>query len=380
MHRSYQSMRVGLPKIAIVLFAFICTRAGAQAPTPPGMPAGAMPVPVAQANGDVITMPQNLPVSRRTGLILFVDTRWVNAYGYRPVEVTISSPLPTTATHTVTIQLHSGWDNVTTVEQEFEFPLGAKRASTIVSVPFYDQSTFGVWWDARVDGVKDIDLSMNKMSAARRANGTIVSTSAVRVLVPSSQATPKSLVSTSVFDFEVLSLALADFPRRWIDYTCLDVVSISMADLEQLSKTNPAALESMERWVRTGGQLWVSDIGAKLEKLPELSKQLNVPESQIKALADPIVKDSNAKTNEKTDVAAEQPSDRPAEVGWRPSRFRGGGPAGQAQGFSDRRTGRNRGVNDPRVIAQVEGARYCGGQKSRGESRAKEAQPSIRRQ
>jgi hypothetical protein len=319
---------------------------------------GTMPPPVAQPNGDFTVMPQNLqggspPVSRRSGMNLYVDTRWVNAYGYRPVEVTISSPLPTTAAHTITIRLHSGWVNVTTVEQEFEFPLGATKASTIVAVPFYEQSIFGVWWDVRVDGVKDIDLSMDQDDASRRVTGSNVSASTVRVLVPGFQINQKSLVSTSTFDFEVLSLEPGDFPRRWIDYTCLDVVSLSMSDLNQLTKTNPVALESIERWVRAGGQLWVSGVGDKLEKLPELSKQLQVPDALLQGVADSGIKDRNDKTSEKADVA-EQPSNQAAEAGWRPGRFRAGGPAGQTQGFSDRRTGKNRWVNDPRVIAQLE--------------------------
>jgi hypothetical protein len=351
---SHHSLRVVLPQIAIAVCVAIYSQACAQAPTPAAGPMGIMPQPVAQPNGDFTIMPQNLPASRRTGLNLHVDTRWVNAYGYRPVEVTISSPLPTTAAHTITIQLHSGWVNVTTVEQEFEFPLGATKASTIVAVPFYEQSVFGVWWDVRVDGVKDIDLSIDQADASRRVTGSNVSASTVRVLVPGPQLTQKSLLSTTSFDFEVLSLELGGFPRRWIDYTCLDVVSLSMADLTQLARTNPVALESIERWVRTGGQLWVSDVGDKLEKLPELSKQLRVPDGLIQAVADPGIKDTKDKAVQKADGGAEQPSNHPAEVGWRPGRFRGGASAGQTQGFSDRRTGRNRWVNDPRVIAQLE--------------------------
>ncbi len=313
-----------------------------------------MPQPVAQANGDFIIMPQNLPASRRTGMRLSVDTRWVNAYGYRPVEVTISSPVPTTAVYTITIKLHSGWEYVTTVEQDFEFPLGATKASTIVSVPFYDPSIFGVWWDVWVDGTKDIDLSMDQNSASRRVNSSNASASTIRILVPGPQAAEKSSVSTSVLDFEVLSLPLGDFPRRWIDYTCLDAVSLSIADLEQLVKTNPPALESLERWVRTGGQLWVWDVGSKLEKLPEVSKQLGVPEAQLLALADPAFRDPNERTNEKAETSAVPPSDHPAEVGWRPGRFRSGGPGRRAQGFSNIRTGASRWASDPSVVAQLE--------------------------
>jgi hypothetical protein len=353
MHFDHQSMRLGLPQIAIALGMIICSRAFAQAP-PPAVPAGIMPQPVTQPNGDVTVMPQNLPASRRTGLQLVVDTRWVNSYGYRPVEVTIVAPTPTTTTQTITIQLHSGWESVTTVSQDFEFPKGATRASTIVSVPFYEQALLGFWWDVRVDGAKDIDLSMDKENASRRLSGSNVSASTIRVLVPSSQVIQKSVVTTTIIDFEVLSLELGNFPRRWIDYSCLDVVSLSLPDLEQLAKTNPSALESIEHWVRAGGQLWVSDVGAKLEKLPEVSKQLKVPDALMQAVADPAVKDSNEKTNEKAEVVVERLDNHPPEAGWRPGRFRFGGPGGQAQGFSDIRTGRNRWVNDPSVIAQLE--------------------------
>jgi hypothetical protein len=246
MHVGHQSMRLGLLQIAIALGMVICSRAFAQAP-PPAVPVGIMPQPVSQPNGDVTLMPPNQTASRRTGLQLVVDTRWINAYGYRPVEITIVAPKPTTTTQTISIQLHSGWDNVTTVSQDFEFPKGATRASTIVSVPFYEQSLLGFWWDVWVDGAKDIDLSMDKESASRRVSGSNISASTVRILAPGSQATQKSVVSTTIVDFEVLSLELGGFPQRWIDYTCLDVVSLSVADLEQLAKTNPSALESIER-------------------------------------------------------------------------------------------------------------------------------------
>ena len=98
----------------------------------------------------------------------------------------------------------------------------------------------------------------------------------------------------------------------------------------------------------------MSDVGDKLEKLPELSKQLQVPDALTQAAVDPGIRDTNDTTSDKAEVAAEQPSNHSAEVGWRPGRFRVGAPAGQTQGFSDRRTGRNRWVNDPRVIAQLE--------------------------
>ncbi len=330
----HRPMRIVLHPIAIAVIAMLCSQVRAQSPTPTTAQA-IMGQSLSQQNGDFTVMPRNLVASRRSGLGLSVDTRWVNAYGYRPVEVTIISfPKPSTAAHTIKIQLHSGWNNVISVEQDFELPLGATRASTIVAVPFYEQSIFGFWWDVWVDGFKDIDLSMDKEDAARRVNGTGVSASSVRALIPESAAIPKSMISNTGFDFEVLSLKLGDFPRRWIDYTCLDVASLSFADLQLLAKTNPAALEAIERWERTGGQLWVSNVGEKLEKLPEVSKLLQVPDALLPALADPILKDANDKKVETGDAAGGGlPGDHPTEVGWRPARFGGRGLRGAGAGF-----------------------------------------------
>ena len=100
----------------------------------------------------------------------------------------------------------------------------------------------------------------------------------------------------------------------------------------------------------------MSDVGDKLENLPAVSKQLRVPETNGAMLTNPLEKESkelNDKIMKRQIAAAEQPVFHPAEVGWRPGRFRGGSP-GQAQGFSDGRTGRTRWASDPRVIAQLE--------------------------
>src|SRR5436309_108639 len=107
MSRDNQSLRARPQLIVVLVCSVVSSHAYAQAAPSPPVATPALPQPIVQANGDVITMPQNLPVSRRFGLRFEVDTRWVNTYGYRPVEVTISSPLPTTAAHTITVLLHS---------------------------------------------------------------------------------------------------------------------------------------------------------------------------------------------------------------------------------------------------------------------------------
>ena len=56
------------------------------------------------------------------------------------------------------------------------------------------------------------------------------------------------------------------------------------------------------------------------------------------------------KTPDKTKAIEEV---RPAQVGWKPARFQGGLPRGAVQVFTDLRTGQNRWVRDPKVIAAL---------------------------
>src|SRR3954463_11023366 len=80
MTRDNQSMRISVRWVLTLLCSVVSWHACAQAAGPPAASSGAMPQPVVQANGDVVVMPQSLPISRRFGMRLEVDTRWANAY------------------------------------------------------------------------------------------------------------------------------------------------------------------------------------------------------------------------------------------------------------------------------------------------------------
>src|SRR4051812_32424794 len=67
---------------------------------------------IAQFNGSVIQLPAKLPASRQSGLRISVDPRWANTYGYRPVEVTISSLGPMKVDRAITVYLRAGWARV----------------------------------------------------------------------------------------------------------------------------------------------------------------------------------------------------------------------------------------------------------------------------
>lgn len=334
-----------------------------------------------QPNGDFTAMPQKFAVSRRSGLTLLVDTRWVNGFGYRPVTVTIDSPKAVTLEHQIKIQLHSGWEfeYETSVEQDFELPAGSRQASTVVAMPIYDQSRKVFWWDVWVDGNKDFDLCRKLDEAMRSSSIAAITGTTIRILAPGTAANDRSVVGMTNSDFEVLSFLPQNFPDRWIDYTCLDVVSISLANLEHFATKQPATLEALTRWVRVGGQLWISDVGGNYEKLPDVSKRLGLSDKLITLLPQSLANTKETKPNKaEADKAASEvaaveidaadtkvdatgakdeeasvDSQKPLEDGWRSDRFFRGG-SGQAQGFIDNRTGRTRWVSDPRIIAALD--------------------------
>jgi hypothetical protein len=311
-----------------------------------------------QANGTVLSTPivskltvvlpngTVQPISRRSKLWLSVDSRWANNYGYRPIEVKISSSTPVAADRQITIRLFSRWwgrnSGIFTVEQDFELPTGSTSATTTLALPQYQLATQMFWWDVWVDGVKDRDLSLDEKVANTTMVGGIGATSGgLSCLVVGQAGSKRTLMTSATAEFDYLSLPLADFPRRWIDYTCLDLVALSLAELSQLSNSNPAALEALRHWVQAGGQLWVTDIGSELERLGELSTLLGLDDSLLR------ISGGEASQEDEGSI------DDSAKAGWRPRRFSRGNSQGQAVTFMNLNTGRSRVERDPERIARL---------------------------
>jgi len=280
-------------------------------------------------------------------LAIRVDTRWTTNYGYRPVEIVVSSLKPTPADHLITLQLYSGWGANNCVEQDIDMPKGSTSATTIIRLPIFDRGSTYVWWDVTVDGIKDLDLSLDRFESLRIAGASGASVSNLSFLVPCRTQVERSLVSTSSFEYEALSLKIAAFPQRWIDYSSIDVVALSAEELNALGQLNPSALEAICRWVRAGGNLWVSNVGDKLQELPQVSKLLGMPDKLVGA----DVKPSDA--SDKAATIAVLPA-RATEGAWAPARYRRGFPGGQVKTYLDIRTGQSRVVRDPNVIATLD--------------------------
>jgi hypothetical protein len=354
--------------------------------------APAAATPVVQFNGSRIQMPAKRPFSRMSRLKLQIDPRWTNGYGYRPVELTITPQKPFTSSRRIRIRIHTGWNQNMQVDQEIELPAGANNATATISLPTYLESTSNYfWWEVWVDGVLDKDLITDRTGSMAWMGNLSGSSAGLTFLLAGPQKDDRSLITTAATEFDVLTLELAKFPTQWIDYTSMDVVGLSLGELERLKKERPAAFDAIARWVRAGGQLWVSDLGKEFEKLPALSVVLGLSESLLlnktagsattskeessgKVTADekdrnatapadnnPEMAELNAEVAQATvndaqntgdvEIDEEQPN---TSFGWRPLRFTRRISDGRVVTFRHLPTGTSRKARDPEMIARME--------------------------
>jgi hypothetical protein len=306
--------------------------------------------PTVQQNGTSVRMPVNRPVSRKSKLQLTVDTRWANNFGYRPIFVTVSSPTPTTANHLITIRLHiAGWgwyQGQLSIEQDFEMPLGQTSFTTSVPCPHYRLDTQFCWWEVWVDGAKDRDLSMEE-NTARSTMAAAFNPGAqagLSCLVVGPGGPQRTLMTPSTMQFDVLSIAIGDMPERWIEYSCFDVVALSLSELRFLSQSKPQAYQALRRWLRTGGQLWVSDVGDKFDELAEVSKLLQLRPAVSELAADDVGEGI---------TVVETDEDSPI-VSWRPVRFETENQGDLIVTFQNLMNGRQIQVRDPQTIARLQ--------------------------
>lgn len=382
------------PLFAIVV-NIVALAAAKRLDAQPGGPATIIAAPVIQPNGQQISMPSKLPVSRQSGCTLTVEPRWTSSYGgygYRPLEVTLTAPRPVKNAVAVRIRMHMGWNDAISAEQDFEIAAGSSSATTAISLPIYQQWSNYMWWDIWIDGVRDKDLSLDPLAASNWAGGMASAAANLKFLVMSPATRNRSLVANSQMEFSVFSLEQASWPTRWLDYTTFDVISLTLDEAQQLATSRPAVFQAVARWARAGGQIWICEAGDKWEHLPKISQLFNLSVERLPALEDRFYRriestaddDVNSATAAepsgagavgakkddstaaaagksetskadatKADFAATKPVESHVE-GWRPLRFRTFRADGRVFTFQDTRTGNQRTERDPDTIAQLQ--------------------------
>ena len=245
------------------------------------------------------------------GLKMDVDTRWPSGAGYRPVRITITPVAPAIADRTLTVELAAGhfWDHGKEdlrVVQDIEIPAGSGAIQTTMSVPqtlgwnHYsitviengkviprlsstgsgDQYTSWVWEEKfpKVLIVGDKLPDTSGMGALLNVAeyyqyGSVVPGSAGKTPLPTALATPA-----------------ADLPPRWIDYTNLDLVCLSVDQLAGLAGQRPEVFRAILEWTSAGGNLVVYGAGRDRSRLPEIESLAGLLPGSADAIRDPAVR------------------------------------------------------------------------------------------
>ena len=270
----------------------------------------------------------------KNGLYLKIDTRGVDANGYRPVRVTALTwpQVPSPADRRIYVELspnnYYGTPRMR-VGTWIEIPQNSTGATKLVSIPQKSPLralSVEVIEDGRVlkDLTQDLGIpyqSNNDWTEAApsilfidpdvprdRVPGTaanpaydVPQISGLAALSPNVQYNrsvfgPGSSVTTAVTEDVVLSqerltrsqvlqyvdssmprVAMAsyhDLSTRWIDFTCFDILVVSWADLESMQRKFPQVWQAVRAYVATGPVLWVYDVSpqqrADLEALLEI--------------------------------------------------------------------------------------------------------------
>ena len=303
--RSLESPAAGITcALACLLFLLVQSSACAQ-------PVHPLTVNSIQPNGFDVVLPGNTKTVARAGLNMEIDSRWINNFGYRPIHVTVTSPKPVTANHLITVRFYEGLADIISVEQDIAMPMGSMRAEAAIACPQF-RSQLNYWWDVWVDGVKEPLLSLESNSRLQvfSPNQALPPNGSLKFLVVGASTQSSPTTNQGIGMFETLSLAEADLPTRWLDYSCFDVVVLEPSEMQSIAQNRPDALTAICRWVRSGGQLWISPVGKQWEHLTDVERWLQgTPDATTGEDAAPIDASDSDKPVEDDEVVAR---------GWRP--------------------------------------------------------------
>lgn len=249
-----------------------------------------------------MALPMNGKAAVR-GLAITVSSKWPDGRGYRPVWFDVACHPPTKEPRTISVEFSTGpWSHrkMYTVLAQIEIPAGSAGVSQAVSVP---QGGVLQNWTlvVREEGVKLDDLSVEyghvstpdigawgrpQLPAILFVTDTSHDLKPLELLAdgyanvgsprnyPAGQHPNAFRDASTVATFAEQSIDRLS--EGWINYSGVDVVFLSLADLRKLASGKPAVWESIREWAQTGGNLCVYGVGEKYESLAELEKLLKL--------------------------------------------------------------------------------------------------------
>lgn len=287
------------------------------------------------AAGPIVTLP--FPgVKPKSGLILQIDCRGIDANGYRPVRIQVrpisGTPLPADRQLRLVVQPNShGLQTAPSVTKIIDLPEGSTAVDATLDIP---QS--GLWYSMNVEVYEDGDkledlsqpyigwpatnywdwtearptvLAIDSDTPAPAQRDSLISTfkfqgsdnsptynlpdirNLIWVFPDPNRNVPGGITigggTPQISDANLLS-QLADTPRtslippeelpsRWLELSQFDMAIISLADLQILAKQHPERLQALSDWAATGPMLIVYGVGTSFENLTSVESALKMP-------------------------------------------------------------------------------------------------------
>jgi hypothetical protein len=231
-------------------------------------------------SGGVIELPfsssGNIVYSKQSDLDLRLDTTWAGVHGYRPVTCLVSARSPQIANRQILVRVQAGSfrneQPAIVVEKEFELPAGELSATTRFLIPQYVEWR-GIGCEVFVDGVKDEELSIKQFPFTSSQAGN----NFAALLYDDADRVPwRMFRSIRGGPAELFDSPTGELLPTWTEYSSLDVVVTTLADLKIDHARNPERFPELLKWVRAGGNLWVCSAGKKYQHVPEIEEYLGI--------------------------------------------------------------------------------------------------------
>lgn len=276
--------------------------------TPAGLPrtasaAAAMLMAVAGWVGRAEALSGTTHSTSGHGLNMTVETQWVDGGAYRPVRITFvpTTPNPTVAERTLTVEFlgRRGWSDSYDIRaaRDIDIPAGTSSpVSFTLTVPQHSS------WNAyAINVVEDgtllrwlrvgwtpLNSNWNEWGdcfpAVLFVGNQLPNTSQIGSLLPlmqfyQSQGGLSSGARSGQLP-NAASSTLAELPERWIDYSSLDILCLSLDEIARLRQKYPRKLQAIRDWTASGGNLWVYGMGQRWERIGRLEVLLGLSSAE----------------------------------------------------------------------------------------------------
>ena len=170
------------------------------------------------------------------------------------------------------------------VEKEFELPAGELSAAVRLLVPQYVEWR-GVGCETFVDGIRDEELSLRQVPFASSQSG---GQNFAALLYDDADRVPwRMFRNIRGGPAEVFDSPTGELLESWTEYSSLDVVVTTVADLKIDHARNPERFPELLKWVRAGGNLWVCSAGSQYQHVPEIEDFLGIVVDGASEATDP---------------------------------------------------------------------------------------------